>query len=343
MLSLEGSIVETNGMRRRDSSVVVTLEVDGDARAIFGEVLGDLADVVFLGDLPENARAGVLAGASVIISRNTAKELRPGEDALIGGVRLLQFVTAGVDYIPLRQLPATLPIAANGGAYSEPMAEHAVAMAFAAAKRLIVEHKKLERGTFDQFRPNRMLTGRVCGILGYGGVGEATARRMRALGLKVHAINRRGVSEEPIDWIGTPDKLDELLAASDVLVIAVRLLAGTDGLIGGRELALMKPDAILVNLARGEIVDEAALYAHLRANPQFIACIDAWWVEPVRHNRFEMGHPFMELENVIASPHNSASVANARPMAYRQASINCRRVLEGKPARHLVGLDARMR
>lgn len=324
-------------------TVVVTLEADTDARSVFARVLAPVAPVVYLQELTSDARAGALAAATIVVSRNLAKELRQGEDTLLTHVRLLQFVTAGVDYIPLKQLPPDMAIAHNGGAYAEPMAEHAVAMAFAAAKRILVEHKKLEQGVFDQFRPNRMLTGTVCGILGYGGVGIATARRMKALGLRVHAINRRGVGDDNVDWMGTPDRLDELLAASDVLVVTVPLSQGTEAMIGARELALMKSDAILVNLARGEIIAEAALYGHLLANPQFTACIDAWWVEPVRHDRFEMGHPFLALSNVIASPHNSASVRGARPMAYERAAANCRRVLDGKPAQNLIGMAERMR
>lgn len=323
--------------------VLVTFEADAEARAVFTAALGDVADVLFLGDLEAVDRVHALQSATVIVGRNTGKELRPGEDALIGKTKLLQFVTAGVDYIPLRHLSADLPIAANGGAYAEPMAEHAVAMAFAAAKRLVVEHAKLVRGEFDQFRPNRMLTGAVCGILGLGGVGAATARRMRALGLHIHAINRRGIADEPVDWIGTVDELDAMLAVADVLVVVVPLLQSTEKMIGARELALMKPDAILINLARGEIVDETALYRHLQANPAFVACIDAWWIEPVRHGHFAMSHPFLDLPNVIASPHNSATVKGSRGMAYRQAAANCRRVLEGQPAHHLIGPDARMR
>jgi D-3-phosphoglycerate dehydrogenase len=85
------------------------------------------------------------------------------------------------------------------------MAEHALAMALAAAKRLLPEHAALTQGEFDQFEPNRMLAGGVCGILGFGGIGIATARLMRGLGMRVHAIRRSPPpADAPADWIGTP-------------------------------------------------------------------------------------------------------------------------------------------
>jgi phosphoglycerate dehydrogenase-like enzyme len=165
---------------------------------------------------------------------------------------------------------------------------------------------------------------------------------MRALGMRIRAINRRGASDEAIDWIGTPDRLDDILTATDVLVITTALTKATEGMIGARELALMKTDAILVNVARGEIIDEAALYAHLVAHPEFTACIDAWWVEPVRHGRFSVNHPFLELPNVIGSPHNSAGGGVWRDMALRRAVANCRRALSEETPLHLIGPDERM-
>src|SRR5205807_8832233 len=126
------------------------------------------------------------------------------------------------------------------GASAEPMAEHVVALALAAAKRLFAEHAELRRGTFNQRSSNRMLRGGVCGILGFGAVGVATARLMRAFGMKIHAINRRGARAEPTDWSATTDRLDDLLRASSVLVLSAALTTATEGLIGARQLALMK-------------------------------------------------------------------------------------------------------
>ena len=322
--------------------LVVTYPLTERSRAIVREELGGVAEVIYLADLPPAERAAALSRAGAVLANDTAKELLPGETALIGNARLLQFSAAGVDWVPTRDLPPSLPVAGNKGASAEPMAEHIVALALAAAKRLFIEHAELKRGQFNQRSPNRMLRGGVCGILGFGAVGVATARLMRAFGMRIHAINRRGMSPEPTDWIATTERLDELLRASDVLVISAALTQATEGLIGARELALMKEDAILVNVARGEIVDEAALYAHLVAHPRFYAGIDAWWVEPVRHGRFTMKYPFLDLPNVIGSPHNSAGGGVWRDVSLRRAIANCRRAILGETPLNLIGPDERM-
>jgi phosphoglycerate dehydrogenase-like enzyme len=324
------------------STVVVVYELEGQGRRIVAEALGDAAQAVHLPDLDDAGRAEALRRADAVLARTT-RELRPGEIALLKDVRLLQFVNAGIDFVPLAEVPEGVPVATNGGAYAEPMAEHALAMALAAAKRLLVEHAELASGRFNQFARNRMLAGGVCGILGFGGIGIATARLARGIGMKVHAINRRGRSAEPTDWIGTPDELDLLLAASDVLVVCTPLTPATSGLIGSAQLARMKDDAILVNVARGEVVDERALYEHLVAHPRFHACIDAWWIEPIRHGSFRMDQPFLSLPNVIGSPHNSAAaISGTGAVGLQRAVANIRRALAGETPHHLVPLEDRM-
>ena len=303
--------------------VAVTFPVRPAERAVIAGALGDAGRAVYLADLDPAGRVAALREAGAVLARDTGRDLHPGEAAEIRSARLIQFMTAGIDFVKLSELPDGIPVASNGGAYAEPMAEHGLAMMLAAAKRLLTEHAALARGEFNQQTRNRTLAGRVCGILGFGGIGVATARLMRAMGMQIHAINRRGRSEEPTDWIGQVADLDRLLAASDVLVVCTPLTPATRDLIGARELGLMKPDAILVNLARGEIIQEAALFAHLRAHPAFFACIDAWWVEPVRHGAFRTDHPFLSLPNVVGSPHNSASVPGMTGAALTRRSSMC--------------------
>lgn len=323
-------------------TLVVTFDASLDARSVIEQTVGRDGEVVYLSDQTDEDRVSALTSSSVLLSRNTAHELRDEEVQLLDNVRLIQYVSAGIDFIPLGQFPPTVEIAANGGGYAEPMAEHALMMALAAYKRLLIEHRKLEAGDFDQFRPNRMLHGAVCGILGFGGIGIATARLMQCLGVKVHAINRSGRSDESVDWIGTDRDLGQLLENADILVLSLPLTPSTNGLIGREELQSMKKDAVLINLARGEIVDEGALYSHLRQQPSFTACIDAWWVEPVRHGQFRMDHDFMALPNVIASPHNSASVSGWRNTALRRAVENACFALRGETSRFLVQPEDRM-
>ncbi len=323
-------------------TVAITFNLRPAERAIVADALGGAADPVYLVDLEAPARAAALQSATALLARDTGKDLRPGEAGLIRSARLIQFMTAGIDFVPLSALPADRPIASNGGAYAEPMAEHGLALVLAAAKRLLIEHAALARGEFNQQTRNRTLSGKICGVLGFGGIGVAIAGLMRAMGMRIHALNRGGQSAEPTDWIGSVADLDRLLIAADVLIVSTPLTPATKDLIGARELGLMKPDAILVNLARGEIIQEAPLFAHLQTHPDFIACIDAWWVEPVRHGAFRTDHPFLSLPNVIGSPHNSASVPGMTEAALRRAVANIRRALAGEAPRYVLPPEERM-
>ncbi len=323
-------------------TVAVTYDFRPRERAVLADALAGIAEPVFIADLDPAGRAAALSGAATVLARNTNTELTPHEAALLASAKLIQFMTAGIDFVKLSLLPAGVPIASNGGAYAGPMAEHALGMVLAGAKRLIVEHQALARGEFNQHTRNRALAGGTCGILGFGGIGEACARLFRALDMKIFAINRRGASDDRTDWIGTMHQIDRLLAASDVVIVATPLTPQTQGFIGARELAAMKPTAILVNLARGEVIQEDALYAHLTTHPDFIACIDAWWVEPERQGSFRMDHPFMTLPNVIGSPHNSASVPGMTEAAIRRAVINIRRVLGGEAPRYTLAQHEHM-
>ena len=162
--------------------LVVAFELSERRKSIVADGLAGASAIIYLAELDEAARAEALRNAGALLTHNTAKDLRPGEAALLCSARLIQFTIAGVDFIPFSDLPEGVPVATNGGGYAESMAEHALAMTLAAAKRLIVEHENLKRGQFNQFTRNRRLAGGVCGIFGFGGIGAATGRLMSSIG-----------------------------------------------------------------------------------------------------------------------------------------------------------------
>jgi phosphoglycerate dehydrogenase-like enzyme len=305
-------------------------------RDVIGASLDGVAELTYLTGAGEGGREAVLASADVVLAWMLGAELGPKELAGLGSARLIQLLSAGVDRAPFDQIPDGVAIASNAGAYAVPMAEHVLALALALAKRLPQNHAALARGVFDQHTPTRSVGGSLVGILGFGGIGQAAARLFKALGARVHAINRSGRTDAAVDHIGTMENLDGLLAAADILVISLPLTRATDELIGSRELSLMKPDAILVNVARAGIIDEDALYDHLERNPSFSAGIDAWWQEPRGKEAFVTRRPFLDLPNVIGSPHNSAIVAGSLTEAAARAADNVARYLRGEPVRNLV-------
>jgi len=322
--------------------VLITHSPPDDIRDAVAEHFGDEANVRFLPDLNGPERDTALRTARAVMTYHPIRDLGVAAMALLDNCELIQCLTAGIDYLPLSEIPLHIPVAYNAGAYAEPMSEHVVAMALAASKRLTVEHRNMKAGEFNQFVPTKKIRGATCGILGFGETGREVARLMRGLGMRIEALNRSGTTGEEVDFIGTLDDLDRVMTAAEVLVITLALTRNTDRLIRSEHLARMKPDAVLVNVARGEIVDEGDLYRHLIENPAFTACLEAWWIEPVRHGKFETKHPFLDLPNVIASPHNSAMSGDALVVAAKQGAKNVLRMLRGEGARFIAGDDVRM-
>ncbi len=311
-------------------NIVVTYNASPEAKALFLEILGSFATLTYLNEIPPAQREQSLEHANILLSWNFPREVLPQDHPRLQHVMFIQLLSAGADHMPFADLPSHIIVASNPGAYAAPMAEHVMAMTLALAKRLLIEHQKLRNGEFDQFTPNRSLAGMTAGILGFGGIGRATARLMRAFGMKIYAINHSGTSPEPTEFIGTLRDLEHVLRARDVVVISLPLTRATKGLIGKDELAWMKPDAILVNVARGAILDEEALYNHVKSHPAFLVGIDAWWTEPVPHGTFRMEYPFLELPNVLGSPHNSAVVPHVLVAGARQAAENVKHFLKGE-------------
>src|SRR5262249_55434555 len=157
--------------------LVIAFELSETRKAIVADTLAGASDVVYLTELDEAARAEALRNAGVLLTFNTSKELRPGEAELLDGARLIQFMIGGVDFIPLGELPKGVPVATNGGGYAESMAEHALAMALASAKRLILEHETSNLASLISSRTT------ACSRVGYAESSALAASEPRPGGL----------------------------------------------------------------------------------------------------------------------------------------------------------------
>jgi glycerate dehydrogenase len=294
-------------------------------------ILDEIAEIKYLPELADSKRMSALETAEAILANNwSATEISTRETRCLKKVRMIQLMFAGADKVPFESIPAGITLASNVGAFAEPLAEHVLAMTLCLAKSILPRHLELANGTFDPSGYNKELKAGICGIIGMGGNGAAIARLMQAMGMQVYGINRSGTSPLPLNFVGNLDDLDTLLAKSDVLVLTVPLNKETFNLIGKRELQLMKPDAILINVARGRVIDQQALYQHLKSTPTFGAGIDTWWSEPGSPEGFKLDYPFFDLPNLVGSPHNADDVPGAMTAASQMAAENIRRFLEGK-------------
>jgi phosphoglycerate dehydrogenase-like enzyme len=230
--------------------------------------------------------------------------------------------------IPVCNVPAALT---HGG---EDVAEHVMFLALALAKRY--REAVVSLGARRIGSPStHVLRGKVFGLVGLGRTGSAVVGMARGFGMRVWAV-KRTVSEEMregmgLEWLKTHDHLPELLRQSDFVSLHVPLNQETTGLIGAAEIALMKPSAFLINVARGRVVDRAALLAALREQRLAGAGLDVFWDEPIDPN-----DPLLALPNVIATPHVANMTLETIETIARVAADNIRRVRAGLSPMHQI-------
>jgi phosphoglycerate dehydrogenase-like enzyme len=216
-----------------------------------------------------------------------------------------------------------------------PVAEMAVTLMLAAAKELIpidTSFRKHDWGRRYDIRPMHLIAGRRALILGYGAIGREIASRCRAFGMKVRAVRRRGGDGTAVY---PASSLMKLLPEADVLFLSLPLTDETKGMIGERELALLPDGAILVNVSRGRIVDDKALYESLKTS-RIRAGLDVWYSYPEsqesRASTPPSDYPFHELPNVVMTPHLAGHSDGTECLRARELSLVLNRaVREGAP------------
>ena len=170
------------------------------------------------------------------------------------------------------------------------------------------------------------LRGKRVGLIGMGHIGRAVATRLAALEAEIVYTSREGKPDLDLPFLS----LDELLRTSDVVSLHVSLTSQTRGLIGARELGLMKRSALLINTSRGPIVDQVALLDALRRGTIAAAGLDVLDPEPPSNDS-----PLFELDNVVFTPHNAGSAVEVWPRVVATCFANIERVARGEPPQHL--------
>jgi len=255
-------------------------------------------------------------------------------------LKLIQKTGAGVDALPFDVIYDDIFVANTSGANPVPLAEGTISLLLALAKHVVQRHK-----SFPNIDRNRgtELRGKKVGIIGLGHIGIEIAKRLQAFEMKILALKRHK-SEDlknnmKLEFLGGHEDLYYVLTESDFIIVIVLLTPATRGLIGERELGLMKQSTYLINVAGAAVIEEKALYFALKENKIAGAALDVWWIphwwDPKWKPELDKPskYPFWELPNVIASPHSigSAEITSFSENAIRIIAENIANIANGKP------------
>ncbi len=272
-----------------------------------------------------------------------SSQVHPDQLAAATRLRWIHSPAAGVGGMLYPQMVQSPVVLTNSrGLAADTIAEHALAVTLAMFRRVHVAVRRQgeRRWAQDELAagvPNRSISGARVLIVGLGAIGRAVGARFEALGAEVYGIRRRVDANiaMAIARVAGPERLRELLPAFDVVVVCAPQTAQTHHMIGAPELAVMKRDALLVNVSRGQLVDEAALVDALRANRIGGAALDVFEHEPLATDS-----ALWNLPNVLITPHTSGFRPDHWDAATDLFSENLRRFEAGQPLRNLVDKQA---
>jgi phosphoglycerate dehydrogenase-like enzyme len=274
---------------------------------------------------PEFYQAAAEAEYYLGLARNMGGEFFRSAPRL----KLVQLLSAGYDHVDVEAArKAGVPVANNGGANAIAVAEHTIMLMLAVLKRLVRMHNDVVAGTWRAADAGRIheLAGRSLGIVGLGNIGRKVVRRAAAFDMPVRYYDIVRLSEDQEDALGVRFALlPELLRTSDVVSLHVPLDGSTRGMIGARELALMRPTAILINTCRGPVVDEGALQRALTTGQIAGAGLDVLVEEPPPRD-----HPLFALPNVTFTPHSAGPTWENWTARFRNGFDNIQRVAAGR-------------
>jgi phosphoglycerate dehydrogenase-like enzyme len=243
--------------------------------------------------------------------------------------------SAGLDTVLFPELVASpVPLTNGRGVFSQSLGEFVLGAILYFAKDFRRMVRNQMAGRWEQFDVEEV-SRQTVGIIGYGDIGRAVATRVRAMGMQILAVKRHGpplYNVDPlVNQIFRPEDREEMISRCDYIVVTTPLTPETRGMIGEREIAAMKPGAVLINLGRGPVVNEAALVRALTDGRIKGAALDVFDTEPL-----PAGHPFYKLENLLLSPHCADHTSDWTEQAMRFFLSQFERYRKGEPLVNVV-------
>ncbi len=260
-------------------------------------------------------------------------------DQIVQGakLKLIQTLGQGTDHIPVRlALERGIPVANSGGANAVTVAEHTVLLMLAVMRRLLPSVETIRQGikysNLIEHKDFHSLYEKTVGIVGLGNVGQRVAKLVRGFDAKVIFTKRSEAPQSIVtDLQAQQVNLEELLSSADIVSLHVPLMESTRGMIGWKQLTMMKPSAILINTSRGSVVDEAALIRALRKKKIAGAGLDVFEQEPPNPD-----NPLLSMDNVVATPHVGGLASENWVSRIKSIWDNLLRVWEGKEPHNIV-------
>jgi phosphoglycerate dehydrogenase-like enzyme len=249
-------------------------------------------------------------------------------------VQWIHSLWTGIDNVMSPEVIASPAPLTNGrGVFRVPLAEWTIGsmLHFSYQMRRMIQQQEL--GVWEAFTTEE-LHGRTLGIVGYGDIGQAAAERARAFGMRILALRRRPelFGHDPlVDQAFDRARINDLMAASDYVMVATPLTPETRGLVGAEQIAAMKPNAVIINVGRGAVIEEAPLIEALENNRIRGAALDVFTVEPL-----PPGHAFYRLKNMLLSPHTTDHVQDFMHLAVECFLENMRLFRSGQPLQNIV-------
>lgn len=304
----------------------------------FEDLLDGPAEVRLLSDsLEAPGEAEALAEADVVIG------IRYGRDLPALSARLYQLPAAGYDGIDFGALPACCTVC-NAFGHEEAIAEYVMAALLSRHVPIADADMRLRKGDWYYWAggPDGLRTelgSQSIGIIGHGHIGRAVAARALAFGMDVHVANRSAVDGSRYAGIYGLDELARMLGKVDIVLNTLPLTAETQGLIGAEAFAAMRAHAIVMNVGRGAVIEEAALFAALSEKRIGGAIIDTWYVYPSadKPNPMPGNLPFETLPNVVITPHMSGWTHGTVRRRIETCAENVNRLASGRPLLNHVG------